>query len=346
MNSTISCIRKPRSTAKIYKPLTIGVVIVLSILATDVFGVSLSYELTNGGKITAHKAGGDLPNTANYAWWYGCSPTSAGMMMGHYDRNGYNGLYYPNLVPGGIAEASTWSVPLGAALVDPVIASHGHQWDYYDANSYGYDTGGGFGNGYGNSGDDISPPTHSNNCLGDFMGTSQDAYGSSNGSTWFYYYNDGSPLHAYEMPGYGIQDPSGMYGIGEYVTYAGYSYNTLYNQYIDTLGLTYGFTYAQYCAEIDAGRPVLIHIENHTMFGYGYNNTGMLPMVHVYDTWSPDGMQPGVLVWGGTYGSTGWAHMGVTVMEITGGIIPAPGAILLGSIGIGLVGWLRRRRLL
>ena len=38
-----------------------------------------------------------LSNTCDYDWWYGCSPTAAGMIMGHYDRNGYGTLNLDNL---------------------------------------------------------------------------------------------------------------------------------------------------------------------------------------------------------------------------------------------------------
>lgn len=44
----------------------------------------------------------------DYQWWYGCSPTAAGMLMGYYDINGYAGETYDNLIPGAVAERSTF----------------------------------------------------------------------------------------------------------------------------------------------------------------------------------------------------------------------------------------------
>ncbi len=58
-----------------------------------------------------------------------------------------------------------------------------------------------------------------------------------------------------------------------------------------------------------------------------------------YVLWDPgnSGALPGVM---------GLPYGGVVMTDLSYNVIPAPGAILLGSIGVGLVGWMRRRRTL
>ncbi len=310
------------------------VVALLVLLVTTAQGALVIPDGTfdvDGVGIAFHKQGSTvtLPDPGDYDWWYGCSPTSTGMIIGHYDVGGYNGQSYDNLVPGGQAENSTFGNP--GALVNQSIASHGHQDDFYNAATYGYDTGGGPGNGYLESGDDLASPFHSFDSLADFMGTSQDNYANSNGATTFYFFTNGAPFTESDAVTYSITGPSGMYGIGEYIEYAGYDADVLYNQYIDTHGLTYGFTFAQYMAEIDAGRPVIIQVEGHSMYGYGYDSVAGSLILN--DTWAAG---PHSMTWGGSY--DGLVHYGVTVLTP----IPEPATIVM--FGLGGLALLRKRK--
>ncbi len=306
-------------------------------------GDILRYGTIGGSDVAAHQVGTQviLANSCDYDWWYGCSPTSAGMVMGHYDRNGYGTdpltNKYPALVSGGVAEAETYvGPPTGSsAFANNAIASSGHIADFWT--------------GYGNSGDD---PLGSGraipagfNCLADFMGTSQDASGNSDGSTTFWYYTDGAKLYSMDIYGAGASyyDSSGMYGMYEYVDHCGYGTGTpstdtnFFNQYIIEYGATYGFTFAEYKAEIDDGRPVLIHVEDHTMFGYGYDDTGGAQTVYLHDTWTAGQHS---MTWAGSY--SGLAHYGVTCITVTNGV-PEPGTMVLLSVS-GVLVLLRRRR--
>ncbi len=274
--------------------------------------------------VVHHQGAVTLSNAPDYSWWYGCSPTSAGMMMGYYDINGYRGLRYDNLVPGGTAELSNYGN--SGAITNSAIASSGHIADYWT--------------GYGHSGDDPHPNgTHSFDSLADFMGTSQDLVGNVDGATIFYNRPGGNPVTWSEAEAESLTDKSGMYGMKEYVEYCGYSIDSLFNQYI--FGYrhnTLGFTWADYMAEIDAGRVVMIHVVGHSMFGYGYDDvTGEMIL---NDTWYEDPERR--MVWGGSY--SGMKHYGVTCMTLSGGAavpVPTP-LILLGSGLLGLLG-IRRR---
>ena len=99
-------------------------------------------------------------------------------------------------------------------------------------------------------------------------------------------------------------------------------------------GVVTGFTFAQYKAEIDAGRPVLIHVEGHTMVGLGYDDTGST--VYLHDTWD---YATHSMTWGGTYsGMQQWGVTVTTVQYIVSGTITASGSPLAGVTLGGLPG--------
>jgi hypothetical protein len=281
-------------------------------------------------------------NGPEYGWWYGCTATSAGMMMGYYDQKGYGGKSYSNLVPGGVAENFTQYQPTfpyetRSTLVQNAIASQGHVNDYYRSAGVPDNTGGFVA--YGGSGDDVAIPTHTPNSLADFMGTNQDGALNSNGSTTLYYWTNGEKFTAKDASTYGVSDFDGMYGMAEYLRYAGYGSGNIaddtsfFTQPVDTLGLQYGFSFADYRAEIDAGRVVMIQVEGHSMFGYGYTDAGEI----IFDnTWNGHDL---TMAWGGTYDKMNmW---GVTCFTPGGGTaVPLPSSLLLMVSGLaGLVGW-------
>ena len=268
--------------------------------------------------------------TPNYDWWYGCSPTSAGMLMGYYDRKFmWNAQTYYNLVPGGSAELSSFGAG-GPFICNDAIASAGHIADYWIA--------------YGNPGPDplasgrTLPADY--DCLADFMGTSQAAYNNTDGGTSFWYRIDGQKTYPSNIITWGHVGDDGMYGMYDYTDYRGYGSGNpngdtnFYSQVLPGVdfdpGDEYppaptGFTFDEYKAEIDAGKPVVIHVEGHSMLGYGYDDTGANQTVFVYDTWDDndgggphqDGLNPGHFQWGTNY--DGMEHYAVTCANLTGG---------------------------
>jgi len=246
-----------------------------------------------------------LSNVPAFDWSFGCSATAAAMAAGFYDNNGYTDMYTGPTNEGIMPmDNSSWGTvfingetrsqcPLSATrnTVDG-RTTRGHVDDYW-ISSGNTDPDPYITNGW-------TEHTHAE-CTGDFMGTSQSAVGSSDGSTTFIFYLDGSPFS-------GAGD--GCYGLKLFYESRGYNVLTSYSQYIyGHNGNTLGFTFNQYKNEINNGRPVLIQVAGHTMLGYGYDDSGNT--VYLHDTWD---YSSHTMTWGGSYADM--EHYGVAVVQL------------------------------
>jgi len=244
-----------------------------------------------------------LPDVPAFDWSYGCSATAAAMLAGYYDNNGYPDMYTGH-ANGGVCPLnnSVWGserCPLSATHqgIDG-RAVRGHVDDYwnssggpdpYVAHGWAQQTWG--------------------TCTADFMGTNQDKFDLSDGATRFGYYPDGDPLYDY-YAGTGTHD--GCYGMRRFVESRGYIVlENFYQRIYGYDGNTKGFTFENYTAEIDAGRPVIIQVTGHSMLGFGYNNSTGDQTIYIHDTWDHNDHE---MQWGGSY--SGHQHHSVTVIRL------------------------------
>jgi len=181
-----------------------------------------------------------LTGVPRYIWWYGCSPTSGGMMVAYWDQLPGRGNLYDG-------DASVWGGG-GASGTRSMVASTAHITA-------------GTENGYthGDWHNSASYPTHQANpdCLADFMET-------VDGGSYSPEITSGLEDYCqWDNPNTAVNEAYPATAVNYDVPYWGGA-----------------FTYTNFKAEIDANRPVLLNVltysqgdwYGHSVVGYGYND--------------------------------------------------------------------------
>lgn len=298
---------------------------------------------------------GVLSGAPKYTWWYGCSPTSGGMMVGYWDGlSGFGNLYDGDAgLWGGGGDSGTKSMVASTAHI---VAG--------DENGYTY----------GDWQNSTTYPNHEANpdCIADFM------YTVDGGS---YTEQITSGLEAY------CEWDGAAYGNSQWITKDAYEASAAYEDvaYWGTPGHT--FDYQDFKAQIDAGRPMMLGLiaywpathgwVGHSVVGYGYQDdmfevkvptpTGSLDLevggFAVMDTWSNGRAQSDWYDWGAVelhptidddgvewwpfvelLGASWTERMDWMVMDaVSLEVVPEPATLSLLALG-GLAMLVRRRR--
>jgi hypothetical protein len=224
-------------------------VVLLMAAAADA-AVEPEYALDNSQIMGANP----LPGVPEYIWWYGCSPTAGGMMVGYWDgKPGYENLFE--------GDASYWwgeSDPnLGITGTRSIVAGTAH---IVAGIENGYT--------YGDWHNSVSYPAHEANpdSLADFMHT------VDGGTLWPDIAEGLEEYVEWDNPNT-VTDESGP-GPGLY-----------FDALVDLSDVAYyggSYEYADFKAEIDADHPVLLGLRTydpseggfvgHCVVGYGYQD--------------------------------------------------------------------------
>jgi hypothetical protein len=294
---------------------------------TTADGIPLSREIINGpskpipeyqaereASMTTIEPEGIIANFPSFDWVFGCSAVSGAMIAAYYDRGLYPNLY-TGPTNGGVMPLTdtswaTWSDGFETYPNNPLIASHngldgrtskGSIDDYWiqygNSDNDPYMTGGWTQHTWGTA-------------IGDFMKTSQSAYGNTDGSTSFYNWTSSpNKLTCADMESNDWDHLDGTYGRKLFYEARGYTVTDCYNQKTDNNGG--GFTLNNFKAEIDAGHPVLLNLAGHSIVGYGYNGS----TIYIRDTWDNDPSHTYTMPWGASY--QGMSLLSVSVVHLS-----------------------------
>ena len=242
-----------------------------------------------------------LPNFPSYSWVFGCSAVSGAMIAGYYDQHGYPNMY-TGPTNGGVMPVTdagwpTWIDSDGDTYPsNPLVASQASldgRADFGSIEDYWVR--------YGSSAPDPfisgSWTQHDwGSAIGDYMKTSQSYYDNDDGSSAFWNYEGATKLYCSAMPDF-VRFNDATYGRKLFYEARGYSVVACYNQKTDNQAEG-GFSLADYQAEIDAGRPVFLNLQGHSIIGFGYSGS----TIYIRNTWNSDPSVLFSMLWGGSYG--------------------------------------------
>jgi len=257
-------------------------------------------------------------------WVFGCSASAAGeiaqmddtreiistVIQGQSSAQSQSTLGFPNIYAGptngGVMPPNnnswpTWTDRCGGTYAsNPLVASRNgldgrvirgtvdDYWDCYDSKAADpYITKGWVQHKWGDA-------------IGDYMYTSQSAHNNVDGATKFYTYDTLSRPFTCDVMA-SQQLPDGTLGMKNFYQARGYSVTDCYNQPTDNI-IAGGFSFAQFKAEIDGGRPVLLQLDGgpsqqgHTIVGIGYD--AATNKIFLHDGWDYNTHE---MIWGTSY---------------------------------------------